>query len=182
MRQSFVSILYALVAIFIYILLRFRKWQYSLGGIVALVHDVLVVLGMVGIARLFGFELEVDQVFIAAVLTVIGYSINDTVVVFDRIREEIGVDADLSNKELMIKTINQSINHTMSRTVMTATTVFLVVTVLLFFGGDILRGFSFAMFVGVVFGAYSSIFVAAPIVIDFGGGKKKVAEPVLVKK
>jgi SecD/SecF fusion protein len=181
LRQSFISILYALVAIFIYILLRFRKWQYSLGGIVALVHDVLVVLGMVGITRLFGFELEVDQVFIAAVLTVVGYSINDTVVVFDRIREEIGIDADLSNKELMIKTINQSINHTMSRTVMTATTVFLVVTVLLIFGGDILRGFSFAMFIGVVFGAYSSIFVAAPIVIDFGGGKKKSVEPVVTK-
>lgn len=173
LTQSFISIGYALIAIFIYILLRFRKWQYSLGGIVALVHDVLVVLGMVGITRLFGFELEVDQIFIAAVLTVIGYSINDTVVVFDRIREEIGIDADLSNKQLMIKTINESINHTMSRTVMTATTVFLVVTVLLLLGGDILRGFSFAMFIGVVFGAYSSIFVAAPIVIDFGASAKK---------
>jgi SecD/SecF fusion protein len=172
LMQSFVSIFYALIAIFIYILIRFRKWQYSLGGIVALVHDTLVVLGAVGIVRLFGFELEIDQVFIAAVLTVIGYSINDTVVVFDRIREEIGLDADLGNKELMIKTINESINHTMSRTVMTATTVFLVVTVLLIFGGDVLRGFSFAMFVGVVFGAYSSIFVAAPIVIDFGTSKK----------
>lgn len=174
LTQSFISILYALIGIFIYILIRFRKWQYSLGGIIALLHDALVVLGMVGIVRLFGFELEVDQIFIAAILTVIGYSINDTVVVFDRIREEIGIDADLSNKELMIKTINESINHTMSRTVMTATTVFLVVTVLLIFGGDILRGFSFAMFIGVVFGAYSSIFVAAPIVIDFGTGKKKV--------
>ncbi len=172
LTQSFVSIFYALIAIFIYILIRFRKWQYSLGGIVALVHDTLVVLGMVGIVRLFGFELEIDQVFIAAVLTVIGYSINDTVVVFDRIREEIGLDADLGNKELMFKTINESINHTMSRTVMTATTVFLVVTVLLIFGGDVLRGFSFAMFIGVVFGAYSSIFVAAPIVIDFGTSKK----------
>jgi SecD/SecF fusion protein len=172
LTQSFVSIFYALVAIFIYILIRFRKWQYSLGGIVALLHDTLVVLGMVGIVRLFGFELEVDQVFIAAILTVIGYSINDTVVVFDRIREEIGVNPDLGNKELMIKTINESINHTMSRTVMTATTVFLVVTVLLFFGGDVLRGFSFAMFVGVVFGAYSSIFVAAPIVIDFASKPK----------
>jgi SecD/SecF fusion protein len=172
LTQSFLSILYALVAIFIYILIRFRKWQYSLGGIVALVHDALVVLGMVGITRLFGFELEVDQVFIAAILTVIGYSINDTVVVFDRIREEIGVNPDLGNKALMIKTINESINHTMSRTVMTATTVFLVVTVLLIFGGDVLRGFSFAMFIGVVFGAYSSIFVAAPIVIDFGTSSK----------
>ncbi len=174
LTQSFVSIAYALIAIFIYILIRFRKWQYSLGGVIALLHDVLVVLGMVGITRIFGFELEVDQVFIAAVLTVVGYSINDTVVVFDRIREEIGINADLSNKQLMIKTINESINHTMSRTVMTATTVFLVVTVLLFLGGDVLRGFSFAMFIGVVFGAYSSIFVAAPIVIDFGAsGKKK---------
>jgi SecD/SecF fusion protein len=172
LMQSFVSIFYALIAIFIYILIRFRKWQYSLGGIVALSHDTLVVLGMVGIVRLFGFELEVDQVFIAAVLTVIGYSINDTVVVFDRIREEIGVNPDLGNKALMIKTINESINHTMSRTVMTATTVFLVVTVLLIFGGDVLRGFSFAMFIGVVFGAYSSIFVAAPIVIDLGTSSK----------
>ncbi|RVU23632.1 protein translocase subunit SecDF [Sandaracinomonas limnophila] len=173
LTQSFISIAYAIIAIFIYILIRFRKWQYSLGGVIAMIHDVLVVLGMVGITRLFGFELEVDQIFIAAVLTVVGYSINDTVVVFDRIREEIGVDADLSNKQLMIKTINESINHTMSRTVMTATTVFLVVTVLLFLGGDILRGFSFAMFIGVVFGAYSSIFVAAPIVIDFGAKSKK---------
>ena len=172
LMQSFVSIFYALIAIFIYILIRFRKWQYSLGGIVALLHDTFVVLGMVGIVRLFGFELEIDQVFIAAVLTVIGYSINDTVVVFDRIREEIGVNPDLGNKELMINTINGSINRTMSRTVMTATTVFLVVTVLLIFGGDVLRGFSFAMFIGVVFGAYSSIFVAAPIVIDLGTSSK----------
>ncbi|MDI9877046.1 protein translocase subunit SecDF [Flectobacillus rivi] len=177
LTQSFVSIGYALIAIFIYILIRFRKWQYSLGSVIALLHDTLVVLGMVGIVRIFGLELEVDQIFIAAVLTVIGYSINDTVVVFDRIREEIGVDADLSDKELIIKTINTSINHTMSRTVMTATTVFLVVSVLLFFGGDILRGFSFAMFIGVVFGAYSSIFVAAPIVIDLGTGKKKAVAP-----
>lgn len=172
LMQSFVSIFYALIAIFIYILIRFRKWQYSLGGIVALLHDTLVVLGMVGIVRLFGFELEVDQVFIAAILTVIGYSINDTVVVFDRIREEIGVNPDLGNKALMISTINGSINRTMSRTVMTATTVFLVVSVLLIFGGDVLRGFSFAMFIGVVFGAYSSIFVAAPIVIDLGTSSK----------
>jgi SecD/SecF fusion protein len=177
LTQSFVSIGYALIAIFIYILIRFRKWQYSLGSVIALLHDTLVVLGMVGIVRIFGLDLEVDQIFIAAVLTVIGYSINDTVVVFDRIREEIGLNADMSDKELIIKTINTSINHTMSRTVMTATTVFLVVSVLLFFGGEILRGFSFAMFIGVVFGAYSSIFVAAPIVIDLGTGKKKAVAP-----
>lgn len=172
LTQSFVSILYALIAIFLYILIRFRHWQYSLGGVVALTHDALVVLGMVGIIRFFGLELEVDQVFIAAVLTVIGYSINDTVVVFDRIREEAGPKADMTNKEGMIDTINQSINKTMSRTVMTATTVFLVVTVLLFLGGDVLRGFSFAMFIGVLIGVYSSIFIASPIVIDFGKKKK----------
>ncbi|MFM1913122.1 MAG: hypothetical protein RIR51_960 [Bacteroidota bacterium] len=172
LTQSFVSILYALIAIFLYILIRFRHWQYSLGGVVALAHDALVVLGLVGIVRFFGLELEVDQVFIAAVLTVIGYSINDTVVVFDRIREEAGPKADITNKEAMIDTINNSINKTMSRTVMTATTVFLVVTVLLFFGGDVLRGFSFAMFIGVLIGVYSSIFIASPIVIDFGKKKK----------
>jgi SecD/SecF fusion protein len=187
LRTSFLSIFYSLLAIFIYIWIRFRKWQYSLGGIVALLHDALIVLGMVGIVRWFGWSLEVDQVFIAAVLTVIGYSINDTVVVFDRIREFLGPNPDLSNKPLMIETINKSINQTMSRTVMTATTVFLVVTVLLFFGGDVLRGFSFAMFIGCLIGTYSSIFVAAPIVVDFQSSKKKLAtaevtEPVKAGK
>jgi SecD/SecF fusion protein len=172
LQTSFLAVFYALICIFIYILIRFRKWQYSLGGVIALLHDALVVLSMMSILRLFGFSLEVDQVFIAAVLTVIGYSINDTVVVFDRIREYLGPNPDLSNKELIAKTINDSINQTMSRTVMTATTVFLVVTVLLFFGGDVLRGFSFAMFIGCVFGTYSSIFVAAPIVVDFIANKK----------
>ncbi|MES2795207.1 MAG: protein translocase subunit SecDF [Bacteroidota bacterium] len=167
LRTSFVSIFYSLVAIFLYVWLRFRKWQYSLGGVIALLHDALIVLGMVGICRVFGWALEVDQVFIAAVLTVIGYSINDTVVVFDRIREYLGPNPDLSNRPLMIETINRSINQTMSRTIMTATTVFLVVSVLLIFGGDVLRGFSFAMFVGCLIGTYSSIFVAAPIVVDF---------------
>ncbi|MFN8354629.1 MAG: protein translocase subunit SecDF [Spirosomataceae bacterium] len=179
MQTSFVSIVYSLIAIFIYILIRFRKWQYSLGGVVAMAHDALVVIGMMCVTYLLGWKLEVDGVFIAAVLTVIGYSINDTVVVFDRIREYLGPNPDLTQKDQVIKTINASINQTMSRTVMTAATVFIVVTILLIFGGDVLRNFSFAMFIGVVFGAYSSIFVAAPIVVDFGTGKKKaVAEPV----
>jgi SecD/SecF fusion protein len=173
LQTSFLSIFYSLIGIFLYIWLRFRKWQYSLGGVIALLHDALIVLAMVGICRVFGWSLEVDQVFIAAVLTVIGYSINDTVVVFDRIREYLGPNPDLNNKPLMIDTINKSINQTMSRTVMTATTVFLVVTVLLIFGGDVLRGFSFAMFIGCLIGTYSSIFVAAPIVVDFQ--RKKLA-------
>jgi SecD/SecF fusion protein len=186
LRTSFVSIFYSLILIFLYIWIRFRKWQYSLGGVIALLHDALIVLGMVGICRVFGWELEVDQVFIAAVLTVIGYSINDTVVVFDRIREYLGPNPDLNNKPLMIETINKSINQTMSRTVMTATTVFLVVSVLLFFGGDVLRGFSFAMFIGCLIGTYSSIFVAAPLVVDFQKSKGTTAtvavEPVKVVK
>jgi SecD/SecF fusion protein len=164
---SYWSIFYSLIGIFLYIWLRFRKWQYSLGGVIALMHDALVVLAAVGIARWFGLNLEIDQVFIAAILTVIGYSINDTVVVFDRIREFLGPNPDLSNKEVVSNTINNSINQTMSRTVMTASTVFLVVAVLLFFGGDVLRGFSFAMFIGCVIGTYSSIFIASPIVVDF---------------
>lgn len=167
LQTSFQSILLSLIAIFLYVWVRFRKWQYSLGGVIALLHDALVVLGAVGIVRWFGLSLEVDQVFIAAVLTVIGYSINDTVVVFDRIREYLGPNPNLADKDNVIKTINTSINQTMSRTVMTATTVFLVVSVLLFFGGEILRGFSFAMFVGCLIGTYSSIFIAAPVVVDF---------------
>jgi SecD/SecF fusion protein len=175
LRTSFWSIIISLIAIFLYIWVRFRKWQYSLGGVIALLHDALVVLAMVGITRLFGWNLEIDQVFIAAILTVIGYSINDTVVVFDRIREYLGPNPDLSNRPLMIETINKSINQTMTRTVMTATTVFLVVTVLLFFGGEVLRGFSFAMFIGCIIGTYSSIFVAAPIVVDFQKSKFQAA-------
>ena len=172
LQTSFTSIGWSLLFIFIYILIRFRKWQYSLGGVIALLHDALIVLSMMMIIRMFGFNLEVDQVFIAAVLTVIGYSINDTVVVFDRIREFLGPNPDLSQKAEISKTINASINQTLSRTVMTATTVFLVVTMLLVFGGDVLRGFSFAMFIGCLIGTYSSIFVAAPLVVDFGTSNK----------
>lgn len=180
MQTSFVSIIYSIIAIFIYILIRFRKWQYSLGGVVAMAHDALVVIGMMSITFLLGWSLEVDGVFIAAVLTVVGYSINDTVVVFDRIREYLGVNPDLSDKKLVADTINSSINRTLSRTVMTALTTFIVIVILLIFGGDVLRNFSFAMFVGVMFGTYSSIFVAAPIVVDFISNKKTTpVEPVV---
>ncbi len=172
LQTSFTSIGWSLLGIFIYILIRFRKWQYSLGGVIALLHDALIVLSTLMIIRMVGINLEVDQVFIAAILTVIGYSINDTVVVFDRIREFLGPNPDLSQKAEISKTINASINQTLSRTVMTATTVFLVVTMLLVFGGDVLRGFSFAMFIGCLSGTYSSIFVAAPIVVDFGTSNK----------
>lgn len=152
----------ALIAIFLYILLRFRKWQFSLASIVALIHDTLFVIAAFAIASLFGATFEIDQVFIAAVLTVIGYSINDTVIVFDRIRENI--ENRGTNK--LVKVFNDSINQTLGRTLITSFTTLIVVIVLLFFGGEVLRGFSFALFVGITVGTYSSIYIATPIVVD----------------
>lgn len=161
-ESSQTSLFYSLLAIFIYIVIRFRKWQFGLGALVALFHDVLMVLAWFGIAKLFGLNLEIDQVFIAAILTVIGYSINDTVVVFDRLREFSGEKSGKSLRD----TFNRSINDTLSRTLITSFTVFIVVAVLLIFGGEVLRGFSFALLIGVIFGTYSSIFVASPLVLD----------------
>ena len=155
------SIMYTLLVIFLYILVRFSKWQYGLGAIVALFHDVLMVFAGYAIARFFGFVLEVDQVFIAAVLTIIGYSINDTVVVFDRIRE-----FSRKSSGAPAVTYNQAINDTLSRTIITSLTVFMVVLVLLIAGGEVLRGFSFALLIGVIFGTYSSIFIASPLALD----------------
>lgn len=153
---------FAIIAIFLYILIRFRKWQFSLGAIVALVHDALFVFSAFAIASLMGFSYEVDQVFVAAILTIIGYSINDTVIVFDRIRENIG----LKTSDDKVAIFNASINSTLNRTLITSATTLIVVIVLLIFGGEVLRGFSFALLVGVVIGTYSSVFIATPIVID----------------
>ena len=152
----------ALIAIFLYILLRFRKWQFSLGSIIALVHDALFVIAAFAIASAFGATFEIDQVFVAAILTVIGYSINDTVIVFDRIRE------NLENRGTgkLTKVFNDSINQTLGRTLITSFTTLIVVIVLLFFGGEVLRGFSFALFVGITVGTFSSIYIATPVVVD----------------
>ncbi|HSF52417.1 MAG TPA: protein translocase subunit SecDF [Algoriphagus sp.] len=152
----------ALIAIFLYILLRFRKWQFSLASIVALIHDTLFVIAAFAIASAFGATFEIDQVFIAAVLTVIGYSINDTVIIFDRIRENI----ENRGTHKLVKVFNDSINQTLGRTLITSFTTLIVVIVLLLFGGEVLRGFSFALFVGIVVGTYSSIYIATPIVVD----------------
>lgn len=165
--SSIESIIFALIAIFLYILIRFKKWQFSLGAIFALFHDVLVVISAFAFARLFGKAFEVDQVFIAAMLTIIGYSINDTVVVFDRIRENLAIRPH----EKAIDTFNLSINTTMNRTVITSFTTLIVVLILLIFGGEVLRGFSFALFVGIIVGTYSSVFIATPAVIDLGKAK-----------
>lgn len=152
----------ALIAIFLYILLRFRKWQFSLASIVALIHDTLFVIAAFAIASVFGATFEIDQVFIAAILTVIGYSINDTVIIFDRIRENI----ENRGTHKLVKVFNDSINQTLGRTLITSFTTLIVVIVLLFFGGEVLRGFSFALFVGITVGTYSSIYIATPIVVD----------------
>ncbi len=161
----------SILSIFLYILIRFRRWQFSTGAIVALVHDMLFTFAAFGIARVFGFALEIDQIFVAALLTIIGYSINDTVIIFDRIREYMG----LGTSHERVKIFNSAITSTLSRTIVTSGTVLMVVIVLLIFGGEILRGFSFALVIGVVIGTYSSIFIAAPLVIDLD---KKGLEPV----
>jgi SecD/SecF fusion protein len=153
----------SLAAIALYILMRFRKWQYSLGTLVALLHDVCITLAVFSFLRgKVPFALEIDQHFIAAILTVIGFSMNDTVIVFDRIREYFRKSPNEDKKSV----INRAINDTMSRTIMTSLTVFLSVLILFIFGGEVTRGFAFAMLVGVVTGTYSSIFVAAPFLVD----------------
>jgi len=169
--------LIALLFIILYIFIRFRDWRYSLGTIIALLHDVLVTLIVFSFARaIVPFPLEIDQHFIAAVLTVIGFSMNDTVIVFDRIREDSGLTPNAPRSEI----INRAINETLSRTIMTSLTVFLTILILFLVGGEVTRGFAFAMLIGVITGTYSSIFVAAPILVDLGGkrplGKKAVIE------
>ncbi|HEY9256382.1 protein translocase subunit SecDF [Chitinophaga sp.] len=155
----------SLVVIFLYILLRFSKWQYSIGTIFSLLHDVLVTLAVFSWCRTFvPFTLEIDQHFIAAILTVIGFSMNDTVIVFDRIREYFRTGKHGRDRDTVI---NKAINDTLSRTIMTSLTVFLTILILFIFGGEVTRGFAFAMLIGVITGTYSSIFVAAPVLVDF---------------
>ncbi len=161
--------LFAIVFIFLYILLRFNKWQYSLGAIIALAHDALVVLSVFSIFQgILPFSLEIDQAFIAAILTVIGYSINDTVIIFDRIREFMNMGLNKAKNEV----INDAINTTMSRTLITSLTTLFVVIVLFMFGGGSIKGFAFALVVGLISGTYSTIFIATPILVDFTGELK----------
>lgn len=161
--------LLALVLIFLYIFLRFNKWQYSLGAVSALAHDALVVLGLFSILKgIVPWSLSIDQNFVAAILTVIGYSINDTVVVFDRIREYMGIYTNKPKNEV----INMAINSTFSRTLITSFTTLLVVLILFVFGGASIKGFAFALLIGIVVGTYSSVFVATPIVSDLADDLK----------
>ena len=162
-QNSFWAVLGSLVVVFLYILIRFRKWQFSLGAVAAVFHDVLIVLGIFSITyRFMPFSMEIDQAFIAAILTVIGYSLNDTVVVFDRIREFLNEHSTWEFK----KTVNAALNSTLSRTLNTSFTTLVVLLSMFVFGADSLRGLLFALIVGVVVGTYSSVFVATPIMHD----------------
>jgi len=161
--QAVWAILFALVVIFIYILIRFRNWQYGLGAVAALVHDVLIILGIFSLFYgIMPFSLEIDQAFIAAILTVVGYSINDTVVVFDRIREYVGLYRKRDRTEIL----NLALNSTLSRTFSTSLSTFFVLLMIFLFGGEVIRGFTFALLIGVVVGTYSSLFIATPVVYD----------------
>ncbi len=160
-ESSFLSTIVALLLIFAYIWIRFRKWQYSLGAVAALFHDVLIVLSIFSLLHgILPFALEIDQAFIAALLTVVGYSINDTVVVFDRIREFFNSYTGKSKEEV----INLGVNNTVSRTIITSLTTLFVILMLFIFGGTVIRGFAFALLIGVLVGTYSSVFVATPVV------------------
>lgn len=169
-QNAYYAILGSLAVVFLYILLRFKRWQFSLGAVVAVFHDVMIVLGIFSLtSNIMPFNMEIDQAFIAAILTVIGYSLNDTVVVFDRIREVVGLKGWKGGEH-----INQALNSTLSRTLNTSLTTLIVLLAIFVFGGESLRGFMFAMIVGVLVGTYSSVFIATPIMFD--SLKKKIAD------
>lgn len=162
-RNAVMAIVFALIVIFIYIAVRFRRWQFGLGGVGALFHDSLITISLFSMFyNLLPFNMEIDQAFIAAILTIIGYSINDTVIIFDRIREFIG----LHPKKDLKDNINNALNSTLGRTFNTSGTTLLVLLMIFFFGGEIIRGFTFALAMGIVIGTYSSLFTASPIAYD----------------
>lgn len=165
------AILFSLFVIFLYIVIRFKRWQFGLGALIALFHDVMIILSMFSIFyNILPFSMEIDQAFIAAILTVIGYSINDTVVVFDRIREYLGM---VTNRKELKDVINDALNSTLSRTFNTSITIFVVLLAIFLFGGEVIRGFSFALLVGIVVGTYSSLCIATPVVVDLMKKKKE---------
>ena len=162
-QNSVWAIFGSLVIVFFYILLRFQKWQFSLGAVSAVFHDVLIVLGIFSLTyKIMPFNMEINQAFIAALLTVIGYSLNDTVVVFDRIREFFRIHKSWDNET----TVNTALNSTLSRTLNTSLTTLIVLIAIFIFGGESIRGFMFALIIGVMVGTYSSVFIATPIMFD----------------
>jgi SecD/SecF fusion protein len=163
-NSSFLAAIWALSLVFLFLLIRFRRWQFSLGAVLALLHDALVLLTFFTLLHgIVPFSLEIDQAIIACILTVIGFSVNDTVIVYDRIREFTTTFAGRRKEEVF----NMAINTTLSRTIITSGTIFAVVLLLFIFGGGAIKGFAFGMLIGVVFGTYSSIFIASSLVVDF---------------
>ena len=162
-KESLLAVLGSLLVVFLYILFRFKKWQFSIGAVAAVFHDVIIVLGIFSLLyKIMPFSMEIDQAFIAAILTVIGYSLNDTVVVFDRIREELLERGGFKGGT----NINSAINSTLSRTLNTSLTTLVVLLAMFLLGAESLRGLLFALIVGVVVGTYSSVFIATPIMYD----------------
>jgi len=167
------AVIFALIIIFIYIAIRFKKWQYGVGGVAALFHDSIITMGMFSLFYgILPFSMEVDQAFIAAILTIIGYSINDTVIIFDRIREY----TNLFPKHSLKRNINEGLNSTLARTLNTSGTTLVVLLVIFIFGGEVIRGFVFALLIGILVGTYSSVFTASPIAYDLLGGDKQEKE------
>ena len=164
MQDGVTAIAIALAAMLIYIWFRF-EWQFSIGAIVAIFHDVIITLGIFSL-----LSLEINLSIVAAVLTIVGYSMNDTVVIFDRVRENLKKYADIKIFDLT----NLSINETLSRTLITSVTTLLALLSIFFFGGEILKGFSFAMILGVIFGTYSSIYIANPLLVKLNVSQKTI--------
>jgi preprotein translocase SecF subunit len=169
-EQAVVAIFLSLVVMLIYLAFRF-KFIFSLGAVVAMFHDVLITLGLYSILYgvIPGLNLEIDLTIVAAFLTLIGYSINDTVVIFDRVRENMKIHKTLP----LMEVINRSVNQTMSRTILTGGTTLMALFVLIFLGGEVLRAFSFTLFFGIIIGTYSSVFVASAMVLDYANRSKK---------
>lgn len=172
-EKAYFAVLFALIIIFLYVAVRFKKWQYGVGGVVALFHDSLITIGMFSLFYgIMPFNMEVDQAFIAAILTIIGYSINDTVIIFDRIREY----NTLFPRHSLRRNINNGLNSTLVRTMNTSGTTIVVLLIIFIFGGEVIRGFVFALLVGVVVGTYSSVFTASPIAYDLLHGDRQEKE------
>lgn len=180
-KGALMAVFFALLVMFIYIAIRFKKWQYGLAGVISLAHDTMITIGVFSIFYgILPFNLEADQAFIAALLTIIGYSINDTVIIFDRIREFLGLHPKRTLKDNM----NQAMNSTLGRTFNTSGTTLVVLIAIFIFGGEVIRGFVFALLIGIAIGTYSSIFNAAALAYDFImiSDRKKAKKALEVKK
>jgi SecD/SecF fusion protein len=170
-NDAIIAIVISLIAIFLYIMVRFNNWKFGLGGVLSLAHDTIITLGMFSLFHgVFPFSLEIDQAFIAAILTVIGYSINDTVIVYDRIREFLHIHP----KRTLHDNMDQAMNSTLRRTMNTSLTTIMVLLIIFIFGGANIRGFIFALLIGIGIGTYSSIFVASPMVFELSNRVKKL--------